>query len=69
MASFRSLTADRRLFEDFRSRTPRVGPAQHDGIDLHLLEWCADAAPGREENGLRSIQELETESKGTIRIM
>ncbi|RMZ67226.1 corA-like mg2+ transporter domain-containing [Pyrenophora seminiperda CCB06] len=69
MASFRSLTADRRPFDEFRARTPKVGPAQHGGIDLHLLEWCANTAPGREENGLRSIQELETESRGTVRVI
>ncbi|CAA9963898.1 hypothetical protein P3342_009728 [Pyrenophora teres f. teres] len=69
MASFRSLTADRRPFKEFRNRTPKVGPAKHGGIDLHLLEWCADAAPGREKNGLRSIGQLERESRGTVRVI
>ncbi|KAA8619916.1 CorA Mg2+ and Co2+ transporter [Pyrenophora tritici-repentis] len=69
MASFRSLTTDRQPFEEFRDRASKVGPVQHNGIDLHLLEWYDDAAPGRERNDLRSISQLEEESKGTVRVI
>ena len=42
--------------------------ASESGIELHLFEWSGNTA-GREHDGLRSIEELESESEGTVRVM
>ena len=70
MASFRSLTANRRPFEGFK---PRIVTDKYDltstDIDLCLFEWSGDIGLGLEKGDLRSIEELEAESRGTVRVM
>ncbi|KAF1831693.1 hypothetical protein BDW02DRAFT_649673 [Decorospora gaudefroyi] len=73
MASFRSLTANRGPLEEFRARIPRTVKTKEDtahrNIDFHLFEWSGSHSQGRERSGLRSVEELEAESEGTVRVI
>lgn len=39
------------------------------GITLDLCEWLHDADKGIEQLGLKSVPDLESESKGMVRVM
>ena len=66
MASFRGLTADRRPFDEFKTRA-RGMPVT--AIALDLFEWAEAATHGEERVGIRSIEELEAQSTGAVRVM
>jgi hypothetical protein len=73
MTPFRSLTANRRPFEEFKARMPKAETTKDDairpGMDLHLFEWSGNNTEGREKSGLRSAVELEAQSEGAVRVM
>ncbi|CAN9223523.1 unnamed protein product [Alternaria alternata] len=71
MSSFRSLTADRKPLDEFERRASLLAAIQRGatstGITLDLFEWRENAAQGVDKCGLKSVQELESESEGAIR--
>jgi hypothetical protein len=73
MASFRSLTANRRPFEEFKLRISKTAADKDEvistDINLHLFEWSDNIALDRGKGVLRSVEELEAESRGTVRVM
>lgn len=73
MRSFRSLTADRRPLEEFKARGFRSMPgkvsASSSNIPLHVFEWSQGSPNGTEISGLCSVQELESRSQGTVRVV
>lgn len=73
MASLRGLAADRQPLEEFKARARRFPEKQGDTssavIPLHLFEWSETAFHGHEITGLKSVEELETQSRGTVRVV
>ncbi|KAH7392943.1 hypothetical protein BKA66DRAFT_547318 [Pyrenochaeta sp. MPI-SDFR-AT-0127] len=73
MASFRSLTADRRPLEEFKAKVPKSVPGKRDAsnanIPLHVFEWSQSTPDGVEISGLRSVEELESRSQGVVRVI
>ncbi|KAF1844803.1 uncharacterized protein K460DRAFT_285040 [Cucurbitaria berberidis CBS 394.84] len=73
MTSFRSLTADLRPLQEFEARIPRVFTKERDGgnsnIPLHVFKWSEGTPNGTEISGLKSVEELETQCQGTIRVI
>jgi hypothetical protein len=73
MASFRSLTADRRPFHEFRAKARNSAETRKEkfsaAVDLHVFEWLDAAVQGGEVSGIQSIEALEAQSKGAVRVM
>ena len=67
----RQLNADRQPFDEFRMRAVAAAAKQPEtaGITLDLCEWLHDADLGIERLGLKSVPDLESESKGMVRVM
>jgi len=67
----RQLNADRQPFDEFRRRAVAAAAKQPKaaGITLDLCEWLDDADEGIEKLGLKTVPNLETESKGIVRVM
>ena len=73
MSSFRGLTADRKPLDEFERRASLFAATQRGrtstGITLYLFEWRENAAQGVDKCDLKSVQELESESEGAVRVM
>ncbi|KAI4934078.1 hypothetical protein J4E86_011460 [Alternaria arbusti] len=67
----RQLNADRQPFDEFRMRAVAAAAKQPEtaGITLDLCEWLHDADKGIEQLGLKSVPDLESESKGMVRVI
>lgn len=69
----RQLNADSQPFDEFRRRAVAAAAehpeAVHAGMTLDLCEWLDGADEGAEKLDLASVQKLEWESKGTVRVM
>ncbi|EUC29506.1 hypothetical protein COCCADRAFT_106345 [Bipolaris zeicola 26-R-13] len=73
MASFRSLTADRRPFHEFRTKSRNSAESRKEKsygvVNLHVFEWLDSAVQGKELGGIQSIEALEAQSKGAVRVI
>ncbi|RYN75714.1 hypothetical protein AA0120_g11948 [Alternaria tenuissima] len=73
MSSFRGLTADRKPLDEFERRASLFAATQRGrtstGITLDLFEWRENAAQGVDKCDLKSVQELESESEGAVRVI
>lgn len=73
MVSFRSLTADRRPFHAFRARVEISANPKHEKfsapLHLQVFQWLDAAAHGEEINDIRSVEELNVQSRGAVRVM
>ena len=73
MASFRSLTADRRPFDAFRARvqasTNLNGEKYSTPLSLHVFEWPDGSTHGEEISDINSVEELSAQSSGAVRVM
>ncbi|KAI4679298.1 uncharacterized protein J4E84_008326 [Alternaria hordeiaustralica] len=67
----RQLNADRQPFDEFRRRAVAAAAKQPKtaGITLDLCEWLDDADEGIEIPGLKSGSDLESASKGMVRVI
>jgi len=67
----RQLNADRQPFDEFRRRAVAAAAMQPDaaGITLDLCEWLDEADEGIETLGLKSVPDLDSASKGMVRVM
>ncbi|KAI4706513.1 hypothetical protein J4E89_008931 [Alternaria sp. Ai002NY15] len=69
----RQLNADSQPFDEFRRRAvaaaAKYPEAIHADMALDLCEWLDGADEGVEELGLKSVQDLEAESKGVVRVI
>lgn len=73
MALLRDLSADRQPLETFRSQVPKIatGARSFTGhpLNLHLFEWSHGEHNGSERADLTSVEELETRSPSTVRVV
>jgi hypothetical protein len=73
MTLSRNLSEDRQPSNEFKRRALEAAAKQadgyHAGITLDLYEWLEGADQGVKKLGLKSVQKLESESKGAVRVM
>ena len=73
MVSFRSLTADRRPFDAFKARVRNSANPKHEKfrapLDLQVFQWLEATAHGEAINDISSVEELNAQSRGAVRVV